>query len=131
MVIDASAGVELVADTARGKSLRLLIPPQAVLAVPEHFVAEVAGVLRRWERSGTLSPRDAAASFDRLTRWPLRRATLLPLLQHAWSYRSNLTVADALYVVLAERLHASFLTDDHKLVNSPTFPARVPCLTVA
>lgn len=129
-MIDASAGVELVADTTRGKALRQLIPPSAALAAPEHFAAEVAGVLRRWELTGVLAPRDAAASLDRLIHWPLRRVTLIPLLQDAWSYRPNFTIADALYVVLAERLRASLLTDDHKLVNSPTFPAGVPCLTI-
>jgi predicted nucleic acid-binding protein len=129
-VIDASAGVELVVDTTRGKALRQLIPPRAALAAPEHFAAEVAGVLRRWELTGVLAPRDAAASLDRLIHWPLRRVTLIPLLQDAWSYRPNFTIADALYVVLAERLRASLLTDDHKLVNSPTFPAGVSCLTI-
>jgi hypothetical protein len=39
-------------------------------------------------------------------------------------------IADVLYVVLAERLRASLLTDGHKLVNSPTFPSGVPCLTI-
>jgi predicted nucleic acid-binding protein len=100
------------------------------LAAPEHFAAEVAGVLRRWELTGVLAPRDAAASLDRLIHWPLRRATLIPLLQDAWSYRPNITIADALYVVLAERLHASLLTDDHKLANSPTFPPALPRLTI-
>jgi predicted nucleic acid-binding protein len=39
-------------------------------------------------------------------------------------------IADALYVVLPERLGGSLLTDDHKLANSPTFPASVPRLTI-
>jgi predicted nucleic acid-binding protein len=47
VVVDTSAGVELVADTTRGKALRPLIPSRATLAVPEHFFAEVAAVLRR------------------------------------------------------------------------------------
>lgn len=36
----------------------------------------------------------------------------------AWSRRANLTVADALYVTLAQHLKAP-LTDDHKLAGAP------------
>jgi hypothetical protein len=41
---------------------------------------------------------------------------------------TNLTAADTLYVVLAEQLGASLLTDDHRSVQAPTFPAHVPVL---
>jgi len=39
-----------------------------------------------------------------------------------------MTAADALYVVLAEQLSADFLTDDHSLVDGPTFPRRLKVL---
>ncbi len=39
-----------------------------------------------------------------------------------------MTAADALYVALAEHLGADFLTDDHKLVDGPTFPRHVNVL---
>lgn len=129
-MIDASAGAELVAETNRGKSLRRLIPPDATLSVPEHFYAEVGGVLRRWELTGHLTRAQAAEALDQLARWPLRRASLRPLLHDAWTYRHNLTVTDALYVALAERLGASLLTDDHRLAAAPTFPAGVARLTM-
>jgi len=51
-------------------------------------------------------------------------------LRAAWAYRHNMTVADALYVVLADRLNASFLTDDRNLANSRTFPAHILRLTI-
>ncbi len=47
VVIDASAGVELIADTTRGRALRTLLPADAVPWVPETFYAEVGTVLRR------------------------------------------------------------------------------------
>ena len=47
VVIDASAGVEIVADTRRGRALARLVPAEAEGWVPEHFYAEVLGVLRR------------------------------------------------------------------------------------
>ena len=77
-----------------------------------------------------LSASEVAEALDRLLRWPLRRAELRPLLRAAWAYRHNMTVADALYVVLADWLNASFLTDDRNLANSPTFPAHILRLTI-
>jgi predicted nucleic acid-binding protein len=100
------------------------------MAVPEHFFVEVSTVLRRWELNGVLKGNEAAQALDRLRHWPLRRAEVAPLLDAAWSYRHNMTVADALYVVLADRLNASLLTDDRNLANSPTFPAHVRRLTI-
>ena len=43
VVIDASAGVEILANTAHGRRLARLLPPDAVGWVPEHFYVEVAG----------------------------------------------------------------------------------------
>ncbi len=47
VVLDASAGVELVADTLRGRALRTLLPPDPVPWVPEVFFVECGAVLRR------------------------------------------------------------------------------------
>jgi len=46
VVIDASAGAEIVTATARGRALARLLPSDAKLWVPEHFYVEVLGVLR-------------------------------------------------------------------------------------
>ena len=97
--------------------------------MPEHFHVEVAGALRRLELRGVLSQQKAAEALDELVRWPLRRVTVASLLPTAWTYRNNLTISDALYVVLAERLAASLLTDDRRLAGAPTIPASVTVLT--
>jgi predicted nucleic acid-binding protein len=47
VVIDASAGVEIVGDTRRGRALARLLTADSEGWVPEHFYAEVLGVLRR------------------------------------------------------------------------------------
>jgi len=41
VVIDASAGVEILANTAHGRRLARLLPTDAVGWVPEHFYVEV------------------------------------------------------------------------------------------
>jgi predicted nucleic acid-binding protein len=83
----------------------------------------------RWQLLGQkLSESQASVAVDRLGGWHLRHASVAPLVQAAWSYRHNLTAADALYVALAEQLGASMLTDDHRLTRAPTFPSHVPVL---
>lgn len=40
----------------------------------------------------------------------------------SWRLRNNLTVADALYVVIGQHLGAPLVTTDMKLANSPGLP---------
>jgi predicted nucleic acid-binding protein len=98
--------------------------------VPDHFMAETAGVLRRWELSGKLSADQADAALARLIEWPGYRYPLTPLLRAAWVYRFNLVIADALYVVLAQRLEASLVTGDHRLANEPTLSVGLNVVTL-
>jgi predicted nucleic acid-binding protein len=131
VVIDASAGAEIVTDTRRGRALARLIPPGAAGWVPEHFYAEVLAVVRRRMLiEKTITEVQATAAVERLRSWRLRKASVAPLVQAAWAYRHNMTAADALYVVLAEHLGADFLTDDHNLVDGPTFPRSVNALRI-
>lgn len=129
VVIDASAGAEIVTATARGRSLARLLPRDAELWVPEHFYVEVLGVLRYQSVvARIISPDRAELAIDRLRRWQLQQAAVAPLVLSAWSRRHNMSAADAVYVVLAEQLNASFLTDDHRLIRTPSFPSGVTVL---
>lgn len=124
VVIDASAGVELVADTVRGRSLRALLPPDAVPWVPELFYVECGAVLRRWDLNSILVPAQIAQAVTDLMAWPLRVVQVRGLFADAWRLRANTTFADAVYVALAEHLGASLLTDDHKLLAIPNLAIR-------
>ncbi|MDP8928488.1 MAG: hypothetical protein M3O70_07920 [Actinomycetota bacterium] len=55
VVVDASAGVELIADTITGRALCALLPPDAVPWAPETFYPEVGTVLRRWDLNRILT----------------------------------------------------------------------------
>jgi predicted nucleic acid-binding protein len=99
VVIDASAGIELAADTVQGRALRALLPADAVPWVPEHFYVECGAVLRVTQ---------------------VRR-----LFADAWRLRANVTFADARHVALAEHLGADLLSDDGRLANTPRLPVRV------
>lgn len=48
-MLDTSAGVELALKTPVGRRLDEQMPGDATIWVPEHFYAEAAAVLRRFE----------------------------------------------------------------------------------
>jgi predicted nucleic acid-binding protein len=68
----------------------------------------------------TVAPARIATLFASLTTAALRRVQVRPLLTEAWAKRPNLTIADAVYVVLAEHLDATLVTSDLNLANAPT-----------
>lgn len=119
LVLDASAGVELLLNTSAGRALREKLPTPAVEWAPEIYFAEVAGTLRRAELTGRLSSTRTSVALDRLLAAPTRRVQVKPLLSEAWTLRHNITVTDALYVVLARHLDATLVTADVNLANAP------------
>ena len=54
-----------------------------------------------------------------LSRAPVVRYPLQPLLASAWGLRHNLALRDALYVTLARRLKTSLITADARLAQAP------------
>jgi predicted nucleic acid-binding protein len=126
VVVDASAGAEIAAETSIGRALLGLLPVGARLHVPEHFYAECGAVLRKWGNGKVLPEARLATATERLVRLPVLRAQVRELVPSAWRLRHNFTFADALYFALAERLGACLLTGDHKLAAAPTL--RVPVL---
>jgi predicted nucleic acid-binding protein len=122
IVLDASAGVELALRTPVGRQLRRRLPEGAATWVPEHYYAEATAVLRRDEISGRLPAVRVQAAFDRLLAVPAHRFAVKPLMREAWQLRHNLTIADALYVVVAQHLGAELVTTDLRLANAPGLP---------
>jgi len=122
VVLDASAGVEIALQTPIGRELQGRVPTPAELWVPDHYFAEVAAVLRRL---AIRQPKDLARielALSRLLDAPMRRVSVKPLLYEAWPLRHNMTVADALYVVVARHLDAPLVTTDRKLARTPGLP---------
>lgn len=119
VVVDASAGVELLLSTEAGETLRSRLPRPVVEWVPEVYFSEVAGALRRGELHGRLSAARAAVALERLLATPMRRVQIRSLLAEAWALRHNVVVNDALYVVLARHLDAPLVTADLALAGAP------------
>ncbi len=128
LVLDASAGVELALQTPTGRRIQARLPAGATSWVPEHYFAEVAAVLRRDEINQRFDRARIQVALDRLLSAPVRRVSVKPLLPDAWTLRHNLTVADALYVVVAQHLGASLVTTDLRLASARvlTIPTITP-----
>jgi predicted nucleic acid-binding protein len=132
VVIDASAAVEIGLNTARGRALARLLPPKPALWAPEHFFAEVASGIRRLEIvERRIDASTAAESLRKALLLPRRRVNVRPLIEEAWTYRFNITVGDALYVVVAKHLDCPLLTGDGRLASAPNLPVSVLHLAVA
>ncbi|MXZ95562.1 MAG: type II toxin-antitoxin system VapC family toxin [Acidimicrobiaceae bacterium] len=115
MVLDASAMVDLLlgAESAVAKRVRLL---SGQLHAPAHFDAEVLSALGRLNRGGHLSAAAVSSLLPRVANARIQRHPVGQLLGGAWDRRNELSLADALYVELAERLGASVISTDDRLV---------------
>jgi predicted nucleic acid-binding protein len=118
LVVDASVLVVALADDGPdGDQARARLRGEE-LAAPELLDVEVASVLRRQVRLGTVDPRRAEQALTDLAAAPLARAPHQSLLRRCWQLRDNLTIYDATYVALAEALGVDFLTGDVRLANA-------------
>ena len=126
IVLDASALVELLLGTQRGRSIGARIADPALgLNVPHLTDVEVAQTLRRYVREGDLDPVSAAAALDDLHSLDLERHAHEPLLDRVWALRQNLSAYDAVYVALAEALDTTVLTCDARLARAPGVAGRI------
>ncbi len=118
LVPDASATVEILLRTARGRAAEELFLA-ADLYAPELLDVEVTAVLRKAVLAGTLAPQRALESLDLLRSLPITRLSPRDLVLPAFALRDNLTVYDAVYVVVARAVDASLLTADGPLARAP------------
>ena len=120
MVLDASGAVEFVLNTAAGKRLAARLADEfAVVHVPHLIDLEIAQVLRRYVRDGTLTEPMAMTALDRWRELDAERYAHEPFLDRIWHLRDNLTAYDAVYVALAEALSMVLVTGDRKLAGAP------------
>jgi len=89
------------------------------VVVPDHFHLEGAAALRRLEIHGEVDADEVQGAFQRFLALRVRRVDTRPLVEEAWAMRRNVTVADALYVVLARRLGVPLVSGDVRLGRAP------------
>lgn len=129
IVLDASAVMELVLNTAAGRRVaREIAPPQISLNAPHIIDVEVTQALRRYVRSRMISAERGSLALKHLSQLDLTRYDHVDLLPRIWALRDNLTAYDAAYVALAEALEARLLTLDVRLAAAPGHRARIRLL---
>jgi predicted nucleic acid-binding protein len=126
IVVDASAVVELLLQTATGRRVARRIAARSQGLHAPHLVdVEVLQVLRRWEARGVLPSGRAAEAVADLVQLDLRRHPHDILSLRIWELRANVTAYDAAYLALAEALRAPLLTTDERLSRAPGHRATV------
>jgi predicted nucleic acid-binding protein len=118
VVIDASALVELLLRTERGRRVERAIGDAELLA-PDVVNVEVVQSLRGLERGGKLAGTRAAKAISRLLESDIGRIPTRMLLRDMWTLRNNLSAYDASYVALAQALECPLMTVDGPLTRAP------------
>ena len=129
IVLDASAALELLLNTAAGQQVAKRIAPRTVSLHAPHLIdLEVAQALRRYVHARAIHAQRAELAMTHLSQLDLARYAHDLLLPRIWALRDNLTAYDAAYVALAEVLEAPLLTRDHRLTRAPGITTRIELL---
>jgi predicted nucleic acid-binding protein len=126
IVLDASAAVDWLLQTPAGLRIEQRIYARnESLHAPHLMDIEVAQVLRRLVREGTVPVHRAEAAIQDLQALRITRYPHFLLLPKIWNRRNNFSAYDAAYVVLAESLGAVLITRDGRLASAPGHAASV------
>jgi predicted nucleic acid-binding protein len=127
-VVDTSAVVDFLLGIGAMSDVARLMEEEGELAAPDLLVFETLAVLRREALRGGIPHERAAAAVNDLGDVPIQLFPSLPLRERAWALRADLTVADALFVALGERLGETLATKDAALVAAARRHASVEVL---
>ncbi|HEX9854453.1 MAG TPA: type II toxin-antitoxin system VapC family toxin [Acidimicrobiia bacterium] len=128
LVVDASVLYEIVADTPQAEVMRARIAADPDHAAPHVLDVEVFSVIRRHWMEGRLDSTAASQAVDDLFAWPGQRYSHRPLLDRAWTLRSDVRGWDAMYVALTEALDATLVTTDQRLAAASGPACRIEVL---
>ncbi len=118
-VVDASAVVAALVDSAGDGPWAETEIARGALAGPELVLAEAGNILRRLELAGDLSRLEAGSARRDLLRLDIDLYPFAPFAERVWALRFNLTCYDAWYVALAEMLACPLVTLDERLSRAP------------
>jgi len=116
LVIDASAIVDLILGGELGDAVYRRIFGNELHA-PAHIDAEVLSAFGRMNRAGSKSDRDTLENLNEFLGAPISRHAIGDLLIGAWSRRDNLSLKDAIYVELSQKLTMQIITTDKAMAS--------------
>lgn len=122
-VVDASAVVPLLVDetlsNAAEDAVSDVIDSDGSLHCPELLYLEAGSALWRRVRQGYLEEQQALLLLERLNDWSISAVSDRSLAHRACdlSLQAGCTIYDACYLALADRLSASLISADRKLVE--------------
>lgn len=118
-VLDGSTFVEaLTSATPLGVAARRRVATTSTWHAPAILPAEVLSAIRGLLVGGHLATHRAERARRRLAATRLVLHSFAPFADRVWDLRDNVTVYDAWYAALAERLEAPLVTTDARLANA-------------
>lgn len=132
LIVDASILVE--ANRIERSEVRpwitRLLDRDRLYVVQNLTLLEVASGLRRLEQTGEISAQWGETALLRMYEFPgTREVVTQAMIRRVWELRQSVTVYDAAYVALTEKIHAEtggrarLITADGKLARSPQVKA--------
>jgi len=125
IVLDASAVVEFLANSAADERLLAWIKSSPPLQAPHLLDVEVTNALRRHCALGSMTAQRAELALSRFLLLPITRHSHLPHIERIWELRHNFTAYDAVYLALTEALGTVLLTRDAALAHARLRRGRV------
>lgn len=119
VVVDASAALKWILDED-GQNAALSLLDEDVLHAPDFLLVEVANVLWSKVRRRILDRAQADAAYDAIAAVPIAYTSVAELTVPARSlaHALDLSVHDALYAALAQRLRCALATADVRLAGA-------------
>jgi predicted nucleic acid-binding protein len=125
IVLDASAAVELLLNTASGRRIAARLEDAGEIHCPHLIDVEIVQILRRLVAGGDITLDRAGTALEHWSSLDLERHPHAPFLDRIWAMRDDFPPRDAIYVALAEILRAPLLTGDRELAGSADTSARI------
>lgn len=117
-VVDTSVVVDVLLGTGAAEAGIELMAAAPSLAAPDLLAFEVLAVLRRIGGRGEADERRLAGAVEDLGALRVELFPTMSLRRRAWELRHNLTIAEGLFVALAEQLGEPLATKDEGLADA-------------